>query len=62
MQSVNVSRQELGNTLDNTGFLSVIGPLVLVVLMLALLWAGMSFFVDDLFNSLPLHEIEAVQG
>jgi hypothetical protein len=62
MQSAHLSRQELGNTLDNSGFFSVIGPMVLVVLVLALLWAGMSFFVDDLFDSLPLHEIEAVQG
>jgi hypothetical protein len=58
MQSVNLSRRQLG---DNE-FLRVIGPMVLIVLVLGLLWAGMSFFVDDLFNSLPLHEIEAVQG
>jgi len=61
MQSVNLSRRELGNTLKDNGFLSVIGPMVLVVLVLGLLWAGMSFFVDDLFNALPLHEIDMVQ-
>ena len=58
MQGVHLSRHELGGH----EFLSVIGPVVLVVLVLGLLWAGMSFFVDDLFNSLPVHEIEAVQG
>jgi len=61
MQGVHLSRHEPGDTLGKNEFLSVIGPMVLVVLVLGLLWAGMSFFVDDLFNSLPLHEIEMVQ-
>lgn len=61
MQGVNVRGHGAADTLGKNEFRNVVGPVVLVVVVLGLLWAGMSFFVDDLLNSLPLHEIEVVQ-
>lgn len=58
MQAANVSGHEFGGE----RLFGFIGPILLVVLMLALLWAGMAFFVSDLLNSVPLQEIETVQS